>query len=64
MAVRRLTPRECERLMSFPDDWTHYRADGSELSDGARYRCIGNAVVSNVARWIGERLRRVLEEQP
>jgi DNA (cytosine-5)-methyltransferase 1 len=61
MAVRRLTPREAERLMSFPDDWTRYRADGSELSDGARYRCIGNAVVSNVAEWIGRRLFRALE---
>ena len=56
MAVRRLTPRECERLQAFPDDWTRWDDDGNELSDSARYRCIGNAVCVNVARWIGRRL--------
>lgn len=61
MAVRRLTPRECERLMGWPDDWTRYRADGSEIADGPRYRMIGNGVVAPVARWIGERLMRALE---
>ena len=30
LAVRRLTPRECERLMGWPDDWTRYAADGSD----------------------------------
>jgi site-specific DNA-cytosine methylase len=55
-AVRRLTPRECERLMSWPDDWTRWRADGSEIADSARYRACGNGVVSNVAEWIGRRL--------
>lgn len=56
MAVRRLTPRECERLMGWPDDWTRYRTDGSEIPDGPRYRMIGNGVVAPVARWIGRRL--------
>jgi DNA (cytosine-5)-methyltransferase 1 len=32
MAVRRLTPTECERLQGFPDGWT----------DIAHYRCCGN----------------------
>lgn len=54
--VRRLTPRECERLQSFPDDWTLYDADGKQISDSARYRMLGNAVCVNVARWIGNRL--------
>ena len=54
--VRRLTPRECERLQGFPDDWTRYRADGSEVSDSARYRMLGNAVCVNVAEWIAKRL--------
>lgn len=54
--VRRLTPRECERLQGFPDDWTRYDAQGSELSDSARYRALGNAVCVNVAQWIGERI--------
>jgi DNA (cytosine-5)-methyltransferase 1 len=56
MGVRRLTPRECERLMSWPDDHTRYRADGREIADGPRYRLCGNGVVSNVVAWIGRRL--------
>lgn len=50
--VRRLTPRECERLQGFPDDWTEGH------SDSARYRMLGNAVAVPVATWIG---RRILE---
>jgi len=56
LAVRRLTPKECERLMSWPDDWTRYRADGTELADSHRYRMCGNGVVSNCTEWIGNRL--------
>lgn len=56
MRVRRLTPRECERLQGFPDDWTRYGADGKEISDSARYRMLGNAVAVPVAQWIGERI--------
>ena len=48
--VRRLTPRECERLQGFPDDWT------SMLADSHRYRQMGNAVSVPVAKWVGERL--------
>jgi DNA (cytosine-5)-methyltransferase 1 len=55
-AVRRLTPRECERLQGFPDDWTLRLADGSEQSDSARYRELGNAVAVPVAAWITRRL--------
>ena len=51
--VRRLTPRECERLQGFPDDWT--LLDGG--SDSQRYKAIGNSVAVPVIRWIGERLR-------
>ena len=57
--VRRLTPRECERLQSFPDDWTRWDANGKEISDSARYRMLGNAVCVNVARWIGKRILAV-----
>jgi len=53
---RRLTPRECERLMGWPDDWTWCGADGQEMSDSARYRMTGNGVVSPVAEWIGRRI--------
>ena len=42
--VRRLTPRECERLQGYPDDWTRYGADGNEIADTARYKAIGNSI--------------------
>jgi DNA (cytosine-5)-methyltransferase 1 len=54
-SVRRLTPRECERLMSWPDDWTRWDDVGNEFADGPRYRMCGNGVVSNCAEWIGRR---------
>ena len=55
-AVRRLTPRECERLQGFPDDWTRRLDDGTEQSDSARYRQCGNAVAVPVAEWIARRV--------
>jgi DNA (cytosine-5)-methyltransferase 1 len=57
--VRRLTPRECERLQGFPDDFTRFDSEGKEISDSARYRMLGNAVCVNVAEWIGKRLMMV-----
>src|SRR6266700_3146736 len=54
--VRHLTPRECERLQGFPDDFTRYDANGKEISDSSRYRMFGNAVCVNVAYWIGKRI--------
>lgn len=55
LAVRRLTPVECERqrLMGWPDDWTRWTADSEEIADSARYRMVGNGVASCVAEWIG-----------
>jgi DNA (cytosine-5)-methyltransferase 1 len=52
-AVRRLTPRECERLQGFPDNWT------AGQSDAARYRQLGNAIAVPVAAWIARRLTDV-----
>lgn len=46
--MRILTPRECERLQAFPDDWTRWGKDGEEISDAQRYKCIGNAVTTVV----------------
>ncbi len=60
MAVRRLTPLECERLMGWPDDHTRWTADGTELADSHRYRMCGNGVVSEVARWVGQQLMQVV----
>lgn len=48
--IRRLTPVECERLQGFPDNWTE------GLSDTQRYKCLGNAVTTNVIKVIIERL--------
>jgi site-specific DNA-cytosine methylase len=50
MAVRRLTPVECERLMGWPDGWTDGQADTH------RYKQCGNGVASPVAEWIGKQL--------
>jgi len=48
--IRRLTPTECERLQGFPDGWTE------GISDTQRYKCLGNAVTSNVVCEIAKRL--------
>lgn len=59
MVVRRLTPKECERLQGFPDDWTKvpYRGKpAEECPDGPRYKAIGNSFAVPVVRWIGERI--------
>lgn len=55
-AVRRLTPRECERVMGWPDDHTRFGVDGVEIADSHRYRMCGNGVVAPVSEWIGRRL--------
>lgn len=62
MAVRRLTPLECERLMGWPDDHTRYNPDGSEQADTHRYRQCGNGVASPVAQWIGKHVIKAMEE--
>jgi DNA (cytosine-5)-methyltransferase 1 len=59
MAVRRLTPRECERLQGFPDDYTLIPYRGKPAADGPRYRAIGNSMAVPVMRWIGQRMREV-----
>ena len=61
--VRRLTPRECERLQGFPDDWTMIpfgkkKGTQSLATDGHRYKAIGNSMAVPVMRWIGERIAR------
>lgn len=87
MAVRRLTPRECERLQGFPDDYTlveWYECCGDRFhvslgkhgcpncegdkegrlktaADGPRYKALGNSMAVPVMRWIGSRIKMVLE---
>ena len=57
--VRRLTPRECERLQGFPDDWTLITVRGKPAADGSRYKVTGNSMAVNVMRWIGDRIAAV-----
>lgn len=56
LAVRRLTPVECERLQGFPDGWTEGQ------SDSARYKQMGNAVAVPVVEWIMRRLTTLESE--
>lgn len=53
-AVRRLTPRECERLQGFPDDHTLIPWRGKMAPDGPRYKALGNSMAVPVMRWIGQ----------
>jgi DNA (cytosine-5)-methyltransferase 1 len=71
--VRRITPREAERLQGFPDDWTLVEyANGEEVNqtvfewgdlelaaDAPRYRAVGNSMAVPVMRWIGRRIELV-----
>ena len=61
-SVRRLTPRECERLQGFPDDWTKIAYRGrtaDKCADAPRYHALGNSWAVPVVRWIGERIKEV-----
>lgn len=55
-SVRRLTPRECERLQGFPDDWTLIDWKGKPAADSRRYAACGDAVTVPVAEWLGMRI--------
>lgn len=59
--VRRLTPRECERLQGFPDDYTLVPTGKKKkpAKDGPRYKALGNSMAVNVMRWLGRRIAAV-----
>ena len=59
MQVRRLTPRECERLQGFPDDYTLVQHRNKPSADGPRYKALGNSMAVPVMRWIGRRIAMV-----
>jgi DNA (cytosine-5)-methyltransferase 1 len=64
MAVRRLTPRECERLQGFPDDFTKIpwrKKSREQCPDGLRYKALGNSMAVPVMAWIGVRIQMVEE---
>ena len=63
--VRRLTPKECERLQGFPDDWTAYgeeKKDGlfllKPVSDSARYKACGNSIAIPPVEWIMSQIKK------
>ncbi|WP_216847018.1 DNA cytosine methyltransferase [Granulicella sp. L60] len=67
MAVRRLTPRECERLQGFPADYTLVEYRGKMAADGPRYKALGNSMAVPVMHWIGRRIAavdQVLRDRP
>ena len=55
MAVRRITPIECERLQGFSDNYTNIKEN---CPDGPRYKALGNSMAVPVMRWIGERINQ------
>ena len=60
MAVRRLTPVECERLQGFPDNYTNIPwRKKDESPDGPRYKALGNSMAVPVMRWIGNKVKEV-----
>jgi len=61
MAVRRLTPKECERLQGFPDGYTAVTYRSKPAADGPRYRALGNSMAVPVMAWIGQRIQMVKE---
>jgi len=64
MAVRRLTPVECERLQGFPDSYTNIpwrKKPASECPDGPRYKALGNSWAVPVVRWIGKRIQEAIQ---
>jgi DNA (cytosine-5)-methyltransferase 1 len=54
--VRRLTPKEYERLQGFPDDWTISQTNSN------RYKMLGNAVSVPVVEWIVNRMVKLISE--
>jgi DNA (cytosine-5)-methyltransferase 1 len=61
MAVRRLTPVECERLQGFPDNYTNIPwRKKLESPDGPRYKALGNSWAVPVVAWIGKRIQEAV----
>ena len=58
MRVRRLTPKECERLQGFPDNYTNTPTS----SDSTRYKALGNSMAVPVMKWIGNRIAEIDNE--
>lgn len=59
--VRRLTPKECERLQGFPDDWTHvpFPPKNKMIPKTQRYKLLGNSIATPCLKWIFDRIEEV-----
>lgn len=66
--VRRLTPKECERLQGFPDDWTNIgewvdsKGKKHKDADGPRYKALGNSIALPFWEWMARRIVKKLKE--
>ena len=56
LAIRKLTPLECERLQGLPDNWTEFYHDGKKVSDSERYERCGRTITISVVEAIGRKL--------
>ena len=63
MAVRRLTPVECERLQGFGDNYTDIKSKNKPTPDGPRYKALGNSMAVPVMAWIGARIQQYEDMQ-
>lgn len=63
MQVRRLTPKECERLQGFPDDYTLVPHNKKIATDSPRYKALGNSMAVPVMHWIGQRIQQHLKKE-
>jgi DNA (cytosine-5)-methyltransferase 1 len=63
MAVRRLSPTECERLQGFPDNYTDIKSKNKPTPDGPRYKALGNSMAVPVMAWIGARIQQYEDMQ-
>ncbi len=63
MAVRRLSPVECERLQGFPDHYTDIKPNGKATPHSPRYKALGNSMAVPVMAWIGQRIQQVENEK-
>ena len=64
MAIRRLTPIECERLQGFADNYTQIPWKGKNADvcpDGPRYKALGNSMAVPVMAWIGKRIQEFID---
>ena len=58
--LRYVTPTECERLMGMPEGWTAYGHKGEAISDGMRWKALGNAIALPCAEYIMSGIAEVL----